>query len=153
MNKDPRLIHMSSSIPIQFLFSRCKDGDSAHAKDRFTGEIIHINERGMVILVGHPGPAEGLVTMSLCREGSGICEKLLGKIKKIEQCGEEGFLLGVEFLSRVRAEKLSSPWHPDRLSRKLYSNSMSAPTQEPEKSLVLGINTRKRFYEVRSKHT
>ena len=66
----------------------------------------------MVLLVDHPVSADGFVTLALCGEWSGICEKLQGKIKKVESCGEESFLVGVEFVSRVRAKKLSSPWHP-----------------------------------------
>lgn len=102
---------MDSSNHIQVRFSMRRDRDSAQAKDRFTGEILHINERGMVLLVNHSMPAEGFVTFALYGERSGICEKLLGNIKKVEPCGEGSFLVGVEYVSRVRTKKLSSPWH------------------------------------------
>ena len=93
MNKNPGFIYMDSPITIQFRLSGYQDGDAAYEKERFTGETLHISERGMVLLVKHPVPEESFVTLTFCGERSGTCEKLIGKIKKVEACREESFLV------------------------------------------------------------
>jgi hypothetical protein len=103
---------MNSSIRKQFRLLWCRDRDLAQTKDRLTGEILHINKRGMVLLIDYPVSDESFVTLALWGERAGFHEKLLGKIKKVEPCGERSFLMGVEFMTRVRSKKLPSPWQP-----------------------------------------
>ena len=123
----PPSIRLRFSSSVRFRILDAKSGRLKLSKDRIQGEILNVNEEGMLISTDHPVPEEGFLLATLILNQSIILEGVLGKIKKVEFQDNGDLLVGVEFSSVGELKKLFSPQEieslpikPGNLKQKLH---------------------------------
>jgi len=116
-----KYVRVELSSPVGFRLLTCKNGKLKLSKDRTTGEILNLGEGGMLLLIDSPVTEDGFMILTLNLNKLVVLDGVLGKIKRVEHSGEEGFLVGVEFTSKDELKKLTSSKQIERLPVRVVS--------------------------------
>ncbi len=123
----PPSIRLRFSSSVRFRILGTESGRLKLSKDQIRGEILNVNEEGMLISTDHPVPEEDFLLATFILNQKIILEGVLEKIKRVEFQDNGDLLVGVEFSSIGELKRLFSPQEieslpikPGNLKQKLH---------------------------------
>jgi hypothetical protein len=114
----PPHIRLELSSSVRFRLVEVEAGRTKLSEDRMEGELLNLNEDGMLISTIHPVPDEGFLLANLILDRTVNLVGVLGRIKKVEPLDDGNLLVGVEFSTPEELGKLFSPQEISKLQIK-----------------------------------
>ncbi len=101
-----RFVRLEIAAPVTYGVLNVDRPLSEALQDQHSGTILNISGGG-VLMVGETGLTEGTyVTMSFELTGSDLITGIAGKVKRVDDDGEGGFLFGIEFCSETELDSV-----------------------------------------------
>lgn len=96
-SKRRRYVRLEISEPVSFARIDLDRPLAEIAEGQHTGTILNISGGGVLMICEHEVPEGDYIAMTFELKGCEMVDGVVGKVKRVDDDGEGGFLMGVEF--------------------------------------------------------